>query len=297
MKERIALAFEEFVDKIIRNSPDIAIGLILLAFFILIGSATRSMIKKRLFKKVDDRLLVNFIGRIVFLLMLIIGIVIFLNQIGLGKAASGLIAGAGVSTLILGFAFKDLGENFLAGFFLAFSRPFGIGDVIEVEGLKGIVKVLNFRNTHIRSFDGRDIYLPNAMLIKNPLQNYTRDGLLRYDFVVGLDFGDDLAKAGQVVMNALLANKNIEKEGDLRPFLQLEEFSTSTVNLGIYYWINNSNFLGDIAFLKTEVMSGVLKALISNGFTLPADIVELKIYQEGSPIPIRMIESMVAQKG
>ncbi len=174
MKDRFVASFNDFTDKIIDNSPDIAIGLILLVLFIVIGSLVRSFIKKRLFKKLDDRLLVNFIGRIVFLLLVIMGGVIFLNQIGLGKAASGLLAGAGVSTLILGFAFKDLGENFLAGFFLAFSRPFGIGDVIEVEGLKGMVKVLNFRNTHIRSFDGRDIYLPNAMLIKNPLQNYTQ---------------------------------------------------------------------------------------------------------------------------
>jgi hypothetical protein len=84
---------------------------------------------------------------------------------------------------------------------------------------------------------------------------------------------------------------SIEKQGELRPFLQLEEFGTSTVNLGIYYWINNANFLGDIAFLKTQVMTEVLKALMANGFTLPADIVELKIYQEGSPIPIKMFDS------
>lgn len=294
MKDQLIAAFNEFADKIIRNTPDITVGIILMLLFLFIGSAAQSLIRKRMLRKIEDRLLVNFAGRIVFMIMAIIGIVIFLNQIGLGKAASGLLAGAGVSTLILGFAFKDLGENFLAGFFLAFSRPFGTGDVIEVEGLKGIVKMLNFRNTHIRSFDGRDIFLPNAMLIKNPLQNYTKDGLLRYNFVVGLDFGDDVAKAGRVIMETLMANRSIEKENELKPFLQLEEFGTSTINLGIYYWINNANFLGDIAFLKTEVMTEVLRALVSNGFTLPADIVELKIYQEGSPIPLKMTDNTLA---
>ncbi len=114
--------------------------------------------------------------------------------------------------------------------------------------------------------------------------------MLRYDFVVGLDFGDDIPTAGKIIMEALMANENIEKEGDLKPFLQIEEFGTSTINLGIYYWINNTNFLGNIAFLKTQVMTEVLKALIASGFTLPADIVELKIYQEGSPIPLKMME-------
>ncbi len=236
----------------------------------------------------DDQLLINFIGRIVFLIMLTIGIVIFLNQVGLGKAAGGLMAGAGVSALVLGFAFKDIGENFLAGFFLAFSRPFSIGDVIEIESYKGTVRQLSFRNTHIRTFDGKDIFMPNAMLIKNPLINYTRDGLLRHDFVVGIDYGDDVVEASRVIMDVLSKEDRIEQKGDLEPFIQLDEFSTSTINIRIFYWVNSYDFTGSIATLKTSVMNKVVSNLIKNEFSLPADIVELKIYQEGQPIPLLM---------
>jgi small conductance mechanosensitive channel len=288
MLQKIQESFIRYWQSILDQAPDIIIGFIFLILFIFIGTLLRRVSKNRLVKRMDDLLLINFIGRIIFLLFTVIGIVIFLNQIGLGKAAGGLLAGAGVSALILGFAFKDIGENFLAGFFLAFSRPFSIGDVIEVESFMGTVKKLSFRNTHIRTFEGKDIFIPNAMLIKNALINYTRDGLLRYDFVVGIDYGDSVGDAALTIMEALNNEDRIEHSEDLEPFIQLDEFGTSTINIRIFYWVNSYNFTGQIATLKTSVMDKVLSNLIKNGFSLPADIVELKIYQEGQPIPLIM---------
>ncbi len=284
-------SFEEFRDSVIDRSPEIALGIIMLVIFTLLGMFLRSVTKRRLARRIEDQLLVNFIGRIIFLVFLICGVTIFLNQVGLDKTASGLLAGAGVSAIILGFAFKDIGENFLAGFFLAFSRPFGTGDYIEVESLRGIVKALNFRNTHIRTFEGKDIFIPNAMLIKNPLINYTRDGLFRYDFVLGIDYGNDIMEAQRLIIKSLQADQRIEQHGDLEPFLVLEKFGTSTVNIRVFYWVNSYNFTGHIALLKTEVMNNILLNLTKNGFNLPADIIELKIYQEGKPIPVQLTKN------
>lgn len=288
MLQQIVESFSEFWQSLLARAPSIIIGLVLAIFFITAGYILSSITKRRLLKNLNDQLLINFIGRIVFLLFTIFGVIIFLNQVGLGKAASGLLAGAGVSALVLGFAFKDIGENFLAGFFLAFSRPFSIGDVIEIEGMIGTAKRLSFRNTHIRTFDGKDIFLPNAMLIKNPLINYTRDGLLRHEFLVGIDYGDSVAEAAKVIMNALAAEGRIEQTGDLAPFIQLDEFGTSTINIRIFYWVNSFDFTGSIAALKTSVMNAVVTALVQNNFSLPADIIELKIYQEGQPIPVSL---------
>ena len=289
MKDRIVQSFQSFYESLLDRSPSILLGLIALAFFVFLGIAVKNIVRRRL--HFEDVLLKNFISRTIMIVFVIIGSVILLNQIGLGRAASGLLAGAGVSAIILGFAFKDIGENFLAGFFLAFSRPFSIGDIIEVEAIKGNVTSMNFRNTQIRTFDGRDIFMPNAMLIKNPLTNYTRDGLQRHDFMVGLDYGDNIANAIQIIKVVLGKESRIPQEGELEPFVQLEEFGTSTVNLRVYYWINSFNYTDSLAVLKTEVMRNVLEGLTEHGFTLPADIIELKIYQEGQPIPVKVSQS------
>lgn len=289
--------FESLVDFFRHQLPSITVGLGIFILLLILGKLIRRFTKQRLMRRLEDILLVNFIGRMIFLFFFVLGAVIFLNQVGLGKAASGLLAGAGVSAIIVGFAFKDIGENFLAGFFLAFSRPFSIGDTLEVENIKGIVRALNFRNTHIRTFDGKDIYVPNAMLIKNPLINYSRDGLQRFDFLVGLDYGDSFLEASKVIHETLEKQEGIEHQGALKPFLMLEEFGTSTVNVRIFYWINSHKYKGDIAALRSDVMNNVLLKLTDKSFSLPADIVELKIYQEGQPIPLKWSKTQANAAG
>ncbi len=288
LKNQFVKAYNHYTEILIDRAPEILVGIAVLLFFIFIGYILNKTVKNRLINRVNDLLLVNFIARITALIFIIIGILICLNIWGLGNAAGGLLAGAGVSAIVIGFAFKDIGENFLAGFFLAFSRPFSIGDIIEVEDLKGTVKALSFRNTHIRTFDGRDIYIPNSMLIKSPLINFTKDGLIRHDFVIGLDYSDNIPEAIRTILSTMENIENIVHEKDLAAFVTINEFSTSTINLKIYFWTNSFNFTGSTLVLKSKVMQQVVKVLADKGFSMPADIVELKIYQEGQPIPIKL---------
>ncbi|MCA6073642.1 mechanosensitive ion channel family protein [Fulvivirga sedimenti] len=290
MKEKLNESFQDFWDTTIAAAPSVLVGLILFSILMLIGWGVSRLMRRRLLKYSEDVLLINFTTRAIWLIFFVFAFFVFLNRVGLGDAASGLLAGAGVSALILGFAFKDIGENFVAGFFLAFSRPFGIGDIIEVQDNTGKVAGMNFRNTHIRTFTGRDIFLPNALLLKNPLVNYTRDGLLRHDFVIGLDYGDNIAKAIRAVMEELTSNGKIVQESDLTPFVVIQDFAVSTINLKIHFWINTKDFLGSMTVLKSEIMGQVYDRLKKDGFNMPADIVELKIYQEGSPIPVMIYE-------
>ena len=257
-------------------------------FFTLLGKFLQRFFVKRFGAKTEDSLLTNFLGRILFWVFVSIGISIFLNQVGLSGAVSGLLAGAGVTAIVLGFAFKDIGENLLAGIMLAFNRPFNIGNVIEIDGFVGTVKALQLRSTHLRTFDGRDIYIPNSSLIKNPLINYTQDGLLRHDFVVGLDYGESIKNVMDEIDSALANIKEIVHAEGLEPFVTIAEFATSTINLKIHFWINSKDFIGSTVVLKSEVMRKVMVALIEKDFGMPADILELKIYQDGQPIPISL---------
>jgi small-conductance mechanosensitive channel len=211
-----------------------------------------------------------------------------LNKIGLGDAVAGLLAGAGVTAIVLGFAFKDIGENLLAGIMLAFNRPFNIGNVIEIDGFVGTVKALQLRSTHLRTFNGRDIYIPNSSLIKNPLINYTQDGLLRHDFIIGLDYGESIKDVMQEIDSTLSGITEIVHTEDLAPFVTISEFGTSTVNVIIHFWINSKDFIGSTLVLKSEVMRKVIVALLDKNVGMPADILELKIYQEDKPIQITL---------
>ena len=286
MKDKLQQAFQDAWDSALAAAPSLVVALVLFLLVAFIGWGISKLVKRRLTKYSEDLLLVNFVTKAIRLVFLLFAIYLFLNRIGLGDAAGGLLAGAGVSALILGFAFKDIGENFVAGFFLAFSRPFGIGDIIEVQGNTGKVEMMDFRNTHIRTFTGRDIFLPNALLLKNPLINFTRDGLLRHDFTVGLDYDDDINNAMLAIMEELQSSDGIVHDGDLTPFVIIQDFGVSTINMKIHFWINTRDFLGSMTVLKSRIMVKVFQRLKADGYYMPADIVELKLYQDGNPIPV-----------
>ena len=286
MKDRLMLVLEKYWEDFWFLLPKIvlAIGVLIIAF--IIARRVKKIVQNRTSKRLDDPLLAKFIAKVFQWTIIVVGLAIAMQIVELGGIARGLLTSAGITGIVLGFAFRDIGENFLAGVLLAFSRPFNVGDTVQSDTIKGVVKTLDLRNTHIRSFDGKDIYIPNAMILKNPLLNYTRDGLLRFDFVVGIDQGDD---ANQV--RALIIKNLDNMDGVLNepaPFVAVEELATSTVNLRVYYWVNLFEYKESALELKTNIINQTKETLMNEGFSLPANIQELKIYKEENPIPLKL---------
>ena len=205
----------------------------------------------------------------VTLFFTVLGLIIALNILGLEKAAASLLAGGGITAVVLGFAFREIGENFLAGFFLALSRPFKIGDTIQSADFMGVVKSVELRSTHIRTDDGRDIFIPSSQIFNQPLVNFTKDGLRRPSFVVGIDYRDDAMNA----VGLLLENTKVV-EGVLSappPGVFLSEFSTQYVEIKVFFWLDVFKKNTDFLKIKSLVMDRCRIALLANGFTLSSE--------------------------
>lgn len=280
---------ESYWDTFLFLLPKIVTALIVFIIFVVIAAYLSRLVRRAASLRMDDPLVVRFLGRLARWSVVVLGVILCMFILGLGGIAGGLIAGAGVSALIIGFAFKDIGENFLAGIILAFSRPYNIGDKVESGEIFGIVRALDLRNTHIKTFDGKDVYVPNAMVLKNPLVNYTRDGYLRYDFIVGIDYDDDIRNASDIILEAVKGVRGV-LGSDRSPEIHVEELSTSTINLRVYFWTDTFDLSRDDLQIKTDVMNETKKALLENNITMPADILELKVYNEKLPIPIKLID-------
>jgi len=256
----------------------LGISLGILFGFYFLANVLEKVLKKRLIKRMDDPLLANFLSMIFRLIIILIGFMVVFRFVGLTGVVSGLLAGAGISAFVIGFALKDIGENFLAGILLAFKRPFRVGDVIEIGGLRGTVLAMNLRDTQIKTGDGKDIFIPNATLIKNPLTNFTIDGFLRYDFIIGLDYGSDYHKAMQVILEEVITVGGVLTDGK-KPNVWIADLAESTLNLQVTFWVNTFDRSRSDMRTKTEAIIAVLEALEKAGFNLPSKIVELKNYQ------------------
>jgi small conductance mechanosensitive channel len=250
-------------------------SIVLLIFFFFLSQWSKKLISRRLEKRLDDALLVDFIGASIKSLILIFGLMLVLRFLGLTGMVSGLLAGAGITAFIIGFALKDIGENFLAGILLAFKRPFKVGDIVEINNIRGRVLSLNLRDTHIKTGDGKDVFMPNASIIKNPLTNFTIDGFLSYSFVVGVDYGSDYTKVLQIIENSIYTVKGVLTKAK-KPSVNITEMGSNTLNITITYWVNTYDKLLPDVKVRSNAILTVLTALEKEGINLPGNIIEVK---------------------
>ena len=261
--------------------------------FLIIGFAASNFIQRRvrlrLINKSPNRITAHFTSQIVGFIMKSIVIFSTLYLLELSSFTNKLLAGAGLLTFVIGFALKDIGENFLAGIILAFKSPFKLDDLIEVNGIMGHVKDISIRETLIKTPDGKDVFLPNAIILKNPLFNYTLDGFLRYEFVVGIAYENSPSDAIKLMLKTV---NNVEGilQGDKKPIITINELATNSINIKTQFWVDTfkSTKRSVHDTIRSQVMNDVIIALTENGYSLPANIVELKNYDLSNKINFKM---------
>ena len=277
-----------YYDKLVEVFPRLVLGLVVFVILYTVIGWVRRLVAGRLLVRMDDPLLAKFLGRILKFFLTLVAFMIALQIMGMVWIVTGLLAGASVSAIVVGFAFKDVGENFLAGIMLAFSRPFRVGDYVELSGQKGKVVALNLRDTQIKSFDGRDIYIPNAAIVKNPVVNYTIDGFLRKEFNIGLDYGSDVSTAIESILRTVSGVEGVLTESRA-PSVVVQELASSSIVLTVYYWYDTLDPKINIGKIHNRVVDEVVENLSAEGYYLPGDVIEIKTYAD------KEIKSVVRQ--
>jgi len=141
---------------------------------------------------------------------------------------------------------------------------------------------------HIKTFDGRDIYIPNSDVLTKPVQNYTADGFFRNEFIVGIGYEDDIENAKLVIQSILDANDFIVHDDAHENFVFEDELAASTVNLKVFFWVNTMDYKKSAIVVRGNLIRNIKEALENKGFNLPADIKELKLYGNEKDIPLRV---------
>jgi small-conductance mechanosensitive channel len=291
MNEKLKQTFLEFWDHLIEMAPNIVAAIIVMLIFFLMGHFFNKIFEKRFASRWEGTIVTKFITNSIKWLLYLIGLLAALDILNLTGIVSSIMAGAGITAIILGFAFKDIGENFLAGTLLVAKRPFRIGHIIEVDGHKGVVKAMDMRTIHIRNVEGKDIFIPNAMIVKNVVINYTLDGLLRLEFVVGLDVPSDVVTAIQLIKDYLSKQPEVLKQPESN--VVVTEIAEFTINLKVLFWVDilkskkeSPSYLG--ITIRSRIIQEVKDLLLGNGFNLPSQVLEHKNYS--GPVEVKVEE-------
>lgn len=286
----IVKSFNQYIESLIDQLPNIALAIIIIILGLLIGSWIGRFASLRIRARTEDPLMSKFLGKSIKYTFIVIAIMLALRAAGLQGVAAGILTAAGASAVVLGFAFKDIGENFIAGIILAFSRPFDVDDTVQIDDVFGKVKALEFRYTKIKTFDGKDVYIPNSDVLTEPVTNYTEDGFYRWTFQIGIAYEDNIVGAKETVMEALRKEPNVIEDEEHQNFVIEDELATSTVNLKVFFWVDTKDFRRNALITKGNVVRKVKEALEDAGYYLPADIQEIKLYGGETDFPVRLSE-------
>lgn len=195
----------------------------------------------------------------------VIGLMVAATVVLPGLDPSGLVAGLGLGTVAIGFAFQDIFENFLAGVLIMLRESMEIGDLIEVEGVMGKVEHISLRETHLRQLTNELTIMPNSMLFKNPVKILTDAHVRRDELMVGVSYDTDLDQALEVIRGALDGIEAIDTERPMSVFAW--SYGASSVDFLVQWWSDARP--RDRRETKSEVVRKIKKALDDAGIEIP----------------------------
>ncbi|QKK07639.1 MAG: mechanosensitive ion channel family protein [Planctomycetota bacterium] len=174
--------------------------------------------------------------RIVQTTVVLTGVLLALEILNATALVGGVLGAAGVAGIAIGFAFRDLVENYIASILLSVRQPFRPRDHVLIDGHEGLVTSMNSRTTVLTTFDGNIVRLPNAIVFKSALTNYSTDPRRRFTFDVGVGYDVDLAEAINVGVEVLRGTEGVLS--DPAPFAIVTRLGDSSITVSLFGWVN-----------------------------------------------------------
>lgn len=200
--------------------------------------------------------------------IMLIGVLIALDLIGLTSVVGAVLGSAGVVGLVLGFAFRDIAENYIAGILLSVRRPFEPGDHVVIENREGKVISVNSRATVLMTMDGNHLQLPNSLVFKSIVLNYSKNPRRRFDFGMLIDPGQSIRESQTLAMAALGRIEGVLE--DPAPSWTVVEYGAAGIQLRFYGWVDQR--ATDIGKVRSEAIRRTKAAFADAGIAAPRTI-------------------------
>ncbi len=253
------------INGLLERLPYLVIALIVFVLFWFFGSIVRSVIRATGAKTRLDVTLAELLGRLASVLFIILGVFVAAVVIFPGFNPGDLVAGLGITSVAVGFAFKDILQNFFAGILILWRKPFIVGDQIKFREFDGTVEEINVRSTRIKTYDGERAVIPNGDIYTNAVLVRTAFDRRRASIIVGIGYQDSIEEARTAVMNVLESTKGVLDEP--APSVHVVELAGSSVNLKVLFWTKSQK--SDVRVASDMVATGIKLALDEAGIDMP----------------------------
>ena len=209
---------------------------------------------------------------------LLVGVLVALEIMDATALVGAVLGTAGVLGVALGFAFKDILENYLAGILMSVRQLFAPKDHVVIDGNEGIVIALTSRATILMTLDGNHLRIPNALVFRSVTLNYTRNPVRRFDFDVGIGVNEDLVAAQASGIAELRRVEGVL--ADPPPRAYITSLGDSNVQVRYLGWVDQRSH--DFLQVKSEAIRRAKTALEAAGMDMPEPIYRVQLTEHGA---------------
>jgi small-conductance mechanosensitive channel len=256
----------EMVREFSASLPRLILALVIALFFYFLSRVVKALVRRRSTADFSHRTLRIAMGRIAQVVIIVVGTLVAVTAAFPGFTPANLISALGIGGIAIGFAFKDIFENFLAGILILMTRPFRIGDQIIYDRFEGTVEDIQTRATWLRTYDGRRVVIPNSELFKNSVTVNTAFETRRLEHDFKISVLEDIDRVKDIITGVMVAAKDVLP--DPKADVVVMHFDAGQVTLRARWWSRSR--ISDVLLAQDHVLGAAKSALAAAGVKGPA---------------------------
>ncbi len=276
MNTKIQESFNDIYDKIIgwftsfiENLPNLVVALIVMVLAFYIARFINKWVVRLASKRIPRDSISKLMGRVSAIIVVTIGLILALGALDLSKTLNTLLAGAGISGLVIGLALQGTLSNMLSGIILSFRKKIQIGHWIETTGYSGEVVDISLNSLVIKEFDNNLVIIPNKTIIENPLKNFSITEKMRIAVDCGVGYESDLNQVETLVKEAISNVYQQEDGSEIEVYFK--EFGDSSINFVARFWVNATDAKNRLEAKSVAIMA-IKKKFNTNNINIPFPI-------------------------
>lgn len=253
----------------------------------LVAAVSASRLVQRFFAERLSQHQTVLFRRLVFYTIAVTFLLMALRQSGFQIGV--LLGAAGILTVAIGFASQTSASNVISGLFLLAEKPFELGQLIEVDGNRGVVVGIDLLSVKLRTPDNLFVRIPNETLIKTRVVNLNRFPLRRIDLPVGVAYAEDLDKVKRLLIDLVNGDRRCMEEPV--PFVLMQQFGASSIDLMLSFWVRQEDFRQ----IRSDILFAIKAAFDREGVEIPFPHTSLYAGNHSTPIRIALVDESASQ--
>ena len=278
-------------EAVINFAPRIFLAIIAVLLFYLVARVLKKY-SLRFYSKAlkNPGQLAPLIATGIYVFLLLSGVFVALEILGLESVLAKLLASAGVLGVVAGFAFKDIAASAFAGFLLNMHRPFKPGDWVSIDSEFGTIQSIGLITTSIKNVLGQEVFVPNQIIYNNTFSNYSSYKKRRVVLKSGVSYGDDLNQVKRVAIEEVNKIENLLKEEGVDFYFT--EIGSSTFNFEVRFWIEFQH-QQDFLDARSEIIMRIKERFEKENISIAYSVMTLDFGVKGG---VNLSDSMVKIK-